>query len=100
LLNFLLENENEKEIFSFLKSLTEESSKIIETYSVKDINKNNVKYQYYSKVAAGAAAICCYQAALAFASKKDDNHIFISKYHLYKSGHWPLIVKNNVFNIF
>ena len=100
LLNILLENENEKEIFSFLKSLTEESSKIIETYSVKDINKNNVKYQYYSKVAAGAAAICCYQAALAFASKKDDNHIFISKYHLYKSGHWPLIVKNNVFNIF
>ena len=68
--------------------------------SIKDIHKDNVKYQYYSKVAAGAAAICCYQAALAFASDQNDNHIFISKYHLFKSGHWPLIVKDNVFNIF
>lgn len=100
LLNILLENEDKKKVFSFLKSLTEESSKIIETYSIKDINKDNVKYQYYSKVAAGAAAICCYQAALAFASDQNDNHIFISKYHLFKSGHWPLIVKDNVFNIF
>ena len=40
------------------------------------------------------------QAALAFASDQNDNHIFISKYHLFKSGHWPLIVKDNVFNIF
>tara|TARA_B110000014_G_C20078298_1_gene563105 strand:+ start:279 stop:827 length:549 start_codon:yes stop_codon:yes gene_type:complete len=100
LLNILLENENEKKVFSFLKSLTEESSKIIDTYSIKDLNKNNIKYQYYSKVAAGAAAICCYQAALAFASNQNANHIFITKYELFKSGHWPLIVKNNVFNIF
>ena len=100
LLNILLESENEKEIFSYLNSLTEETSKITEIYSIKGLNKNNIKYQYYSKVAAGAAALCCYQTALALASNQKPNHIFISKYELFKSGHWPLIITKNYFNIF
>jgi len=100
LLNIILKDEDEKKVFSYLNSLTEESFKIIEACSIKDLNKNDIKYQYYSKVAAGSAAICCYQAALAIASNQNDNHIFISKYKLFKSGHWPLITKNNIFYIF
>ena len=69
-------------VLSYLKSLTEESFKIIEACSIKDLNKNDLKYQYYSRVAAGSAAICCYQAALAFASNQKQNHIFISKYSI------------------
>ena len=100
LLKILLKNENENKVFFHLKSLTEESFKIIESCSIKDLNKNDLKYQYYSRVAAGSAAICCYQAALAFASNQKQNHIFISKYELFKSGHWPLVIKNKIFNIF
>ena len=100
LLKILLKNENENKVFSYLRSLTEESFKIIEACSIKDLNKNDLKYQYYSRVAAGSAAICCYQAALAFASNQKQNHIFISKYELFKSGHWPLVIKNKIFNIF
>ena len=100
LLSILIENNNETEVLSNLRDLTLESSKIIEYFSIADIKKDDMRYQYYSKVAAGAAAICCYQAALAIATNQENNHIFISKYELFKAGHWPLIIKTNTFNIF
>ena len=100
LLNILLKNKNEKEVFSYLQALTEESTKIIDSCSIEHLDKNDVKFQYYSKVAAGSAAICCYQASLALATNQMNSHIFIAKLELFKSGHWPLVIKNNIFNIF
>ena len=89
----------EKELFHKLNKLTIETTKIIEKYSIENLKKSDVKYHYYTKVAAGAAAISCYQAALALAANKNSNHIFISKFEIFKAGHWPLIITNNNFNI-
>ena len=100
LLNILLENKTEKEVFYHLQRLTEESTKIIDSCSIEYLDKNDVKFQYYSKVAAGSAAISCYQASLALATNQVNSHIFLAKFELFKSGHWPLIIKNNIFNIF
>jgi len=100
LLNILLKNKNEKEVLCYLQALTEESTKITDTFSIEGLDKNDVKFQYYSKVAAGSAAISCYQASLALATNQLSSHIFISKYEIFKSGHWPLVIKNNIFNIF
>ena len=100
LLNILLKNKSEKEVYSYLQALTEESTKIIDSCSIEDLDKNDVKFQYYSKVAAGSAAICCYQASLALATNQMKSHIFIAKFELFKFGHWPLVIKNNIFNIF
>ncbi len=100
LLNILLKNKNEKEVLCYLQALTEESTKITDALSIEGLDKNDVQFQYYSKVAAGSAAISCYQAALALATNQLSSHIFISKYEIFKSGHWPLVIKNNIFNIF
>ena len=99
LLNILLKSVPEKELFHKLSKLTIETTKIIEKYSIENLKKSDVKYHYYTKVAAGAAAISCYQAALALAANKNSNHIFISKFEIFKAGHWPLIITNNNFNI-
>jgi len=100
LLNILLKNISEKELLNSLNRLTIETTKIIEKYSIEDLKKNDTKYHYFTKVAAGSAAISCHQAALALAANKESNHIFISKFELFKAGHWPLIVTDNSFNIF
>ena len=100
LVNILLKNISEKELFNCLNILTIETTKIIEKYSIENLKKNDTKYHYFTKVAAGSAAISCYQAALAIAANKDPNHIFISKFQLFKAGHWPLIVTDNSLNIF
>ena len=100
LLNMLLKNIPKKDLFDKLNKLTIEATKIIEQYSIASLNNNDIKYHYYTKVAAGAAAISCHQAALALAANKDSNHIFISKFELFKAGRWPLIITNNNFNIF
>jgi len=100
LLDILLKNISEKELFNSLNRLTIETTKIIEKYSIENLNKNDVKYHYFTKAAAGSAAISCHQAALALAANKESNHIFILKFELFKAGHWPLIVTNNSFNIF
>jgi len=100
LLNILLKNISEKELLNSLNRLTIETTKIIEKYSIEDLKKNDTKYHYFTKVAAGSAAISCHQAALALAANKESNHIFISKFKLFKAGHWPLIVTDNSFNIF
>ena len=86
LLNILLKNKTEKEVFSYLQGLTEESTKIIDSCSIEDLDKNDVKFQYYSKVAAGSAAICCYQASLALATNQMNSHIFIAKFELLMSS--------------
>ena len=100
LVNILLKNISEKELLNCLNILTIETTKIIEKYSIENLKKNDTKYHYFTKVAAGSAAISCYQAALALAANKDPNHIFISKFQLFKAGHWPLIVTDNSLNIF
>ena len=100
LLEILLKSIPEKELFDKLNKLTIETTKIIEKYSIKNLKKSDIKYHYFTKVAAGAAAISCHQAALAIAANKNSNHIFISKFELFKAGHWPLIITNNNFNIF
>ena len=100
LLNILLKNISEKELLNCLNALTIETTKIIEKYSIENLKNNDIKYHYFTKVAAGSAAISCYQAALALAANKGPNHIFISKFQLFKAGHWPLIVTDNSLNIF
>jgi hypothetical protein len=42
------------------------------------------------RVAAGAAAQACHQAALAIAADADANHPFAIKYRLFAGGRWPL----------
>ena len=100
LLDILLKDIPEKELFDKLNKLTIESTKIIEQYSIDSLKKSDIKYHYFTKVAAGAAAVSCYQAALALTANKGSNHIFISKFELFKAGRWPLIITNNNFNIF
>ena len=100
LLNSLLKNIPKKKLFNYLNILTIETTKIIEKYSIEGLKKNDIKYHYFTKVAAGAAAISCHQVALALVANQDSNHIFMSKFELFKAGHWPLIVTENNFNIF
>lgn len=100
LLNNLLKNFPEKKVFFSLQKLTEATINIIEKCYIDGLKKNDVKYEYYSKVAAGSAATACYQAALAMATDQNHNHIFMSKFEIFKAGHWPLIITNNNFNIF
>ena len=100
LLNNLLKKHSEKQLFTSLQKLTEASISIIEKCYIDGLKKNDIKYEYYSKVAAGSAATSCYQAALALAADQDHNHIFISKFKLFKAGYWPLIITDNNFNIF
>ena len=99
LYNSLKKTYPEKDLSQHLGKLTYESSKIIEKSNFKGLEKKNTNYDYYTRVAAGSAAICCFQAALAMASNHD-NHFFISKFKLFELGYWPLVIEDNKFNIF
>ncbi|MCP5382896.1 MAG: hypothetical protein H6912_11080 [Kordiimonadaceae bacterium] len=50
--------------------------------------------------AVGQAVQCCYHAALVIAAGDEETHPFALKYRLYESGHWPLGIAGNTFNIF
>ena len=89
----------ENDLSKHLGKLTYESSKIIEKSNFKGLKKENINYDYYTRVAAGSAAICYFQAALAMALN-NDNHFFISKLKLFELGYWPLVIEDNKFNIF
>ncbi len=43
-----------------------------------------------ARVAAGAAAQACHQAALALAAGAGSDHLFAAKYRLFAAGRWPL----------
>jgi hypothetical protein len=43
-----------------------------------------------TRVAAGAAAQACHQAALALAAEVGTEHLFAVKYRLFAAGRWPL----------
>ena len=43
-----------------------------------------------ARVAAGAAAQACHQAALALAVAAPPEHVFAVKYRLFAAGRWPL----------
>jgi hypothetical protein len=43
-----------------------------------------------TRVAAGAAAQACHQAALAIAAAAGPDHLFAIKYRLFAAGRWPL----------
>jgi hypothetical protein len=60
----------------------------------------NVEDEELLRAAAGAVVQACYQAALVLAAGADVEHPFSLKFHLFESGHWPLAVTGNSFNIF
>ena len=100
LYNFTFNKYPQENLFKKLNKVTKESSKILENCNFKGLNNNDLNYEYYSKVAAGSAALACYQMALAIAANKNDQHIFVSKFELFRLGYWPLIITDNTFNIF
>jgi len=99
LYNSLIKKYSEKDLSKCLGKLTNESSKIIQKSNFKGLEKNNINYDYYTRVASGSAAISFYQTALAIISN-NYNHFFISKFKLFKLGYWPLVITDNKFNIF
>ena len=53
-----------------------------------------------TRVAAGAAAQACHQAALALAAKAGLDHLFAVKYRLFAAGRWPLGIVGDRFFVF
>ncbi|HEX7968249.1 MAG TPA: hypothetical protein VF502_08515, partial [Stellaceae bacterium] len=53
-----------------------------------------------ARVAAGAAAQACHQAALALAGKAGPDHLFAVKYRLFAAGRWPLGIVGDRFFVF
>jgi hypothetical protein len=53
-----------------------------------------------TRVAAGAAAQACHQAALALAAGAAADHPFAIKYRLFAGGHWPLGIVGASFFVF
>jgi hypothetical protein len=43
-----------------------------------------------TRVASGAAAQACHQAALAIAAAAGPDHLFAMKFRLFAAGRWPL----------
>lgn len=99
LYNLLKTNYSETNLSKYLGKFTNDISNIIGKSNFKNLKIDEKKYDYYSRVAIGSAASCCNQAALAIISNRDD-HVFIKKFKLFEFGFWPLIISNNVFNIF
>jgi hypothetical protein len=52
------------------------------------------------RVAAGAAAQACHQAALALAADAGPDHLFAVKYRLFAAGRWPLGIVGDRFFVF
>ena len=50
-----------------------------------------------TRVASGAAAQACHQAALAIAAAAGPDHLFAIKYRLFAAGRWPLGIVGNRF---
>ena len=53
-----------------------------------------------TRVAAGAAAQACHQAALALAAAAGPDHLFSIKYRLFAAGRWPLGIVGGCFFVF
>ena len=53
-----------------------------------------------TRVAAGAAAQACHQAALALAAEAGSEHLFAVKYRLFAAGRWPLGIVGGQFHLF
>ena len=53
-----------------------------------------------TRVAAGAAAQACHQAALALAAAAGPGHLFAVKYRLFAAGRWPLGIVGDRFFVF
>ena len=53
-----------------------------------------------TRVAAGAAAQACHQAALALAADGGPDHLFAIKYRLFAAGRWPLGIVGDRFFVF
>lgn len=53
-----------------------------------------------NRVAAGAAAQSCYQAALALAADAGPEHLFAAKFRLFAAGRWPLAIVGGDFFVF
>src|SRR5713101_4026518 len=53
-----------------------------------------------TRVAAGAAAQACHQAALALAAAAGPGHVFAVKYRLFAAGRWPLGIVGDRFFVF
>jgi hypothetical protein len=53
-----------------------------------------------TRVAAGAAAQACHQAALALAGDGGPDHLFAIKYRLFAAGRWPLGIVGDRFFVF
>ena len=53
-----------------------------------------------TRVAAGAAAQACHQAALALGIAAGPDHLFAAKYRLFAAGRWPLGIVGDHFFVF
>jgi len=53
-----------------------------------------------TRVAAGAAAQACHQAALALGAAAGSDHLFAIKYRLFAAGRWPLGIVGDRFFVF
>lgn len=62
--------------------------------------RGGVADQALVRVAAGAAAQACHQAALARAAAAGEDHAFAQKFRLYAGGRWPLGVVGGRFFVF
>ena len=62
--------------------------------------RDGIADQALIRVAAGAAAQACHQAALATAAGAADDHPFALKFGLYTGGRWPLGVIGSRFFLF
>ncbi len=63
-------------------------------------NRAGVADPALTRVAAGAAAQACHQAALAVAAGAGRDHLFAIKYRLFAAGRWPLGIVGERFFVF
>jgi hypothetical protein len=64
------------------------------------LNRAGLADPTLTRVAAGAAAQACHQAALALAASAGPDHLFSSKYRLFAAGRWPLGIVGGCFFVF
>jgi hypothetical protein len=67
-----------------------EATEIVMGPAAVAASRDGIADQALTRVAAGAAAQACHQAALALAAGASDDHPFALKFRLYAGGRWPL----------
>lgn len=89
----------EDELLAALTAVTE-AAQALHGAAALAMSRAGIADPALTRVAAGAAAQGCHQAALTLAAKAGPDHLFAIKYRLFAAGRWPLGIVGDRFFMF